>query len=175
MFVCPSDYRARARALHTTRDNAHARPKKSRRVRPQAFYPCPPPSASEMDGKDNGDDDSSEEDDPFGYIDTLVSTNRYLCVCVCACVPFYYCRFCMLCVTIAMQIQHGRPPRSAQSAAPTQSDKRRRRLLVNNCPVKCGGGHTAHTIKLHTRTQKRRTRTPTHVSAKHVYFQNGSK
>lgn len=85
MFVCPSDYRARARALHTTRDNAHARPKKSRRVRPQAFYPCPPPSASEMDGKDNGDDDSSEEDDPFGYIDTLVRTNRYLCVCVRIC------------------------------------------------------------------------------------------
>lgn len=53
-------------------ENKHHRPKKSRRVRPQAFYPCPPPSAAEMDEKD----DSSDEDDPFGYIDTLVSNHK---------------------------------------------------------------------------------------------------
>lgn len=53
-------------------ENMHHRPKKSRRVRPQAFYPCPPPSAAEMGEKD----DSSDEDDPFGYIDTLVSDSK---------------------------------------------------------------------------------------------------
>lgn len=37
------------------------------KVKSQAFYPCPPPA-------ENGpDSDSSDEDDPFGYIDTLVS------------------------------------------------------------------------------------------------------
>lgn len=51
----------------------NARQKKSRRVKPQAFYPCPPPSASDKDDQNGDDDDSSEDDDPFGYIDTLVS------------------------------------------------------------------------------------------------------
>lgn len=37
------------------------------KVKSQAFYPCPPPA-------ENGpDSDSSDDDDPFGYIDTLVS------------------------------------------------------------------------------------------------------
>ncbi|XP_037025678.1 chloride channel protein 2 isoform X3 [Bradysia coprophila] len=48
-------------------EKLHHRSKKTRRVRPQAFYPCPPPTAAEMDK-----DDSSDEDDPFGYIDTLM-------------------------------------------------------------------------------------------------------
>lgn len=38
------------------------------KIKSQAFYPCPPPA-------ENGpDSDSSDDDDPFGYIDTLVST-----------------------------------------------------------------------------------------------------
>lgn len=37
------------------------------KIKSQAFYPCPPPA-------ENGpDSDSSDDDDPFGYIDTLVS------------------------------------------------------------------------------------------------------
>uniref|UniRef100_A0A1A9V008 Uncharacterized protein n=1 Tax=Glossina austeni TaxID=7395 RepID=A0A1A9V008_GLOAU len=36
------------------------------RVKSHAFYPCPPPA-------DHGQDsDSSSDEDPFGYIDTLV-------------------------------------------------------------------------------------------------------
>lgn len=56
-------------------EKLHHRPKKTRRVRPQAFYPCPPPTAAEMDK-----DDSSDEDDPFGYIDTLVSHTIFMCM-----------------------------------------------------------------------------------------------
>lgn len=38
------------------------------RVKSQAFYPCPPPAEH---GRDS--ESSSDDDDPFGYIDTLVS------------------------------------------------------------------------------------------------------
>lgn len=38
------------------------------RIKSQAFYPCPPPAEH---GRDS--DSSSDDDDPFGYIDTLVS------------------------------------------------------------------------------------------------------
>ncbi|KAJ6639380.1 Chloride channel protein 2 [Pseudolycoriella hygida] len=54
------------RISNVSMEKLHHRPKKNRRVRPQAFYPCPPPTAAELDK-----DDSSDEDDPFGYIDTL--------------------------------------------------------------------------------------------------------
>lgn len=38
------------------------------KVKSQAFYPCPPPAENGPDSSD-----SDDEDDPFGYIDTLVS------------------------------------------------------------------------------------------------------
>lgn len=38
------------------------------KVKSQAFYPCPPPAENGPDS-----DSSDEDDDPFGYIDTLVS------------------------------------------------------------------------------------------------------
>lgn len=60
------------RISNVSMEKLHHRPKKTRRVRPQAFYPCPPPTASEMEK-----DDSSDEDDPFGYIDTLVSNKNF--------------------------------------------------------------------------------------------------
>lgn len=37
------------------------------KITSQAFYPCPPPSENARDS------DSSDDDDPIGYIDTLVS------------------------------------------------------------------------------------------------------
>ncbi|XP_064547947.1 chloride channel protein 2 isoform X5 [Drosophila montana] len=41
-------------------------PRHHPKVKSQAFYPCPPPA-------ENGpDSDSSDDDDPFGYIDTLM-------------------------------------------------------------------------------------------------------
>lgn len=41
---------------------------KQPKIKSQAFYPCPPPADH---GRDS--DSSSDDDDPFGYIDTLVS------------------------------------------------------------------------------------------------------
>lgn len=41
------------------------------RVKSQAFYPCPPPAEH---GRDS--DSSSDDDDPFGYIDTVVSITK---------------------------------------------------------------------------------------------------
>ncbi|GAB0093111.1 hypothetical protein DMENIID0001_081740 [Sergentomyia squamirostris] len=52
------------------------RPRKSRRVRHQAFYPCPPPSMSESgryDSSSSDDDDDSISIDTSGYINTVVS------------------------------------------------------------------------------------------------------
>lgn len=46
------------------------RPRKARRVRTQAFYPCPPPSASDMDNGSSGSDDDELYD---GFNDALVS------------------------------------------------------------------------------------------------------
>jgi len=37
------------------------------KIKSHAFYPCPPPAENARDS------DSSDEDDPIGYIDTLVS------------------------------------------------------------------------------------------------------
>jgi len=38
------------------------------KIKSHAFYPCPPPAENARDS------DSSDDDDPIGYIDTLVST-----------------------------------------------------------------------------------------------------
>ena len=43
------------------------------RIKSQAFYPCPPPAEH---GRDS--DSSSDDDDPFGYIDTIVSIQENL-------------------------------------------------------------------------------------------------
>lgn len=58
------------RVLNASMENLHHRPKKGRRVKPQAFYPCPPPTAGELPSSSSSD---SETEDPIGYIDTLVS------------------------------------------------------------------------------------------------------
>lgn len=50
-------------------ENLHYRPKKGRRVKPQAFYPCPPPTAADLPSSSS----DSDAEDPIGYIDTLVS------------------------------------------------------------------------------------------------------
>lgn len=50
-------------------ENLHHRPKKAMRVGTQAFYPCPPATMVHVS---RGDDSSSDEDEPFGFIDTLV-------------------------------------------------------------------------------------------------------
>ncbi|CAD6991114.1 unnamed protein product [Ceratitis capitata] len=47
------------------------RVQKQPKIKSQAFYPCPPPGDH---GRDS--DSSSDDDDPFGYIDTLVSKNE---------------------------------------------------------------------------------------------------
>lgn len=59
------------RVLNASMENLHHRPKKGRRVRPQAFYPCPPPTAADMPSSSSSSD--SDAEDPIGYIDTLVS------------------------------------------------------------------------------------------------------
>jgi len=41
------------------------------KIKSHAFYPCPPPAENARDS------DSSDEDDPIGYIDTLVSIYGY--------------------------------------------------------------------------------------------------
>lgn len=73
-FQIPSKKREfRERRLNnTSMDNKTHRPKKSRRVRPQAFYPCPPPTLSELE-RDYDSTDEEEDLDPSGYINTLVS------------------------------------------------------------------------------------------------------
>lgn len=71
LFFFEREFRER-RISNVSIGKLHHRSKKTRRVRPQAFYPCPPPTAAEMDK-----DDSSDEDDPFGYIDTLVSNFKF--------------------------------------------------------------------------------------------------
>ncbi|KAM8704359.1 hypothetical protein ACLKA7_008895 [Drosophila subpalustris] len=46
--------------------------KRHPKVKSQAFYPCPPPT-------ENGpDSDSSDDDDPFGYIDTLLQITCFM-------------------------------------------------------------------------------------------------
>lgn len=56
--------------------NQHYRVKKARRTRAQAFYPCPPPSASELD---NYESDSDDE-----FIDySAVSFRIYFNICIC--------------------------------------------------------------------------------------------
>lgn len=52
----------------------HHRPKKGRRVQPQAFYPCPPPTAADLPSSS----DSSDAEDPIGYIDTLVRAQNVI-------------------------------------------------------------------------------------------------
>ena len=62
------------RSSNTSMDNSMKEllhtPKQTK-VQSQAFYPCPPPASEH--GRDS--DSSSDDDDPFGYIDTLVSIN----------------------------------------------------------------------------------------------------
>lgn len=62
----------------------HRSNKRKRGVRPQAFYPCPPPSVSELDRYSTTSSSSSSSDDEFedynssrtGYINTLVRGGR---------------------------------------------------------------------------------------------------
>jgi hypothetical protein len=64
------------RILNASVENLHQRPKRSKRVKAQTFYPCPP-SASEADNYDYSSSDSDEIDvrsvDKNGIITTLVS------------------------------------------------------------------------------------------------------
>lgn len=64
------EYRERRRqnAIKNAMNPNYQRPKKTRRVRTQAFYPCPPPTAAELDEYSDDDDDEFEIDD-----DVLVS------------------------------------------------------------------------------------------------------
>lgn len=61
--------------MNASTENLHHRPRKGRKVKPQAFYPCPPPTAGEMQSSSSSDSDA---EDPIGYIDTLVRTIQNL-------------------------------------------------------------------------------------------------
>lgn len=61
------DFRKR-RPSNTSMDEDLHRSRKPRKVKAQAFYPCPPPAA-EL----GPDSDSSDDDDLFGRLDMLVS------------------------------------------------------------------------------------------------------
>lgn len=51
--------------------NQQARVKKARRVRTQAFYPCPPPTASELDNYES--DDSDDEFIDYNAVSEILS------------------------------------------------------------------------------------------------------
>lgn len=65
-------FRERQGSLNQSMENIHLpiqkSSKKHRRARAQTFYPCPPPTLSELERDDSDDEDP----DPFGYIDTVV-------------------------------------------------------------------------------------------------------
>lgn len=67
-------FRERQGSINRSMENIHLPIQKSskkhnRRARAQTFYPCPPPTLSELARNDSSDE---EENDPFGYIDTIV-------------------------------------------------------------------------------------------------------
>lgn len=68
-----SSFRRRRISVHSMEEELR-RPQRPAKVQSQAFYPCPPPTEH---GRDS-DSSSSDEDDPFGYMDTLVSIYTYV-------------------------------------------------------------------------------------------------
>lgn len=59
------------RVSTTSSIDEELRSRRHTKVQSQAFYPCPPT----LEQKDS---DSSSDDDPFGYVDTIVSSNKLI-------------------------------------------------------------------------------------------------
>lgn len=55
--------------------NQQSRVKKARRVRTQAFYPCPPPTASELDNYES--DDSDDEFIDYNAVSKILSVFQH--------------------------------------------------------------------------------------------------
>lgn len=71
------DFRER-RLRDAAKDKGPSKKKGKKKVRTQTFYPCPPPSMSEMDNSDDDDGDDQDDDDDEiasddGFVSTLVS------------------------------------------------------------------------------------------------------
>jgi hypothetical protein len=62
------------RMLNASVENLHQRPKRSRKLKTQTFYPCPPPAEADNDYSSSDSDESRDRStDKDGFMTTLVS------------------------------------------------------------------------------------------------------